>query len=316
VDMGHGPACQWYCRTAKHTHQLQQGYHESTNCSPLGFALSGGNIQDCLHRFNSCKNGRHLPKGQDIRPHCVALVHHQVLRLPPGLSMDFFNRRRQFVLTVGHLRHAFPCSDTPGLAASIYTGEGQRRNNFDTKIMNLDHFYRDGVAVPRISTVTWTGSSLRSATASPTDRLLIAVTEYQAWWLTERVDEDFRLTQALYLAGVFHALMRRSQQVHIGEIESLINVQGIVEVSQASLKSNFACLPYRHHSGSSVLATSTAGPMATSLAFLLQISGAFGDHLGGGRLLVNSPRQEGNPPDDIFSQAGLWAIHVGLQGVI
>jgi len=54
--------------------------------------------------------------------------------------------------------------------------------------------------------------------------------------------------------------------VLIGEIESLINVQGIVEVSQTSVKLTpeyFACLLYRQHTGSSVLATSTASPMAT-----------------------------------------------------
>jgi len=51
--------------------------------------------------------------------------------------------------------------------------------------------------------------------------------------------------------------------VFLGEIESLINVQGIVEVSQTSLKLTpeyFACLLYRHHTGSAVLATSTASP--------------------------------------------------------
>jgi alpha-L-arabinofuranosidase len=53
--------------------------------------------------------------------------------------------------------------------------------------------------------------------------------------------------------------------VLIGEIESLINVQGVVEVSQTSLKLTpeyFAFLLYRHHTGSSVLATSTQSPAA------------------------------------------------------
>jgi alpha-N-arabinofuranosidase len=152
------------------------------------------------------------------------------------------------------------------LAASIYTGEGTRRDNFDTKIMDLDHFYRHVVAEPLDfdrelgEIITNLGDKLQA------DRPLIAVTEYQAWWLTERVDEDFRLANALYLAGIFHVLMRRSQQVLIGEIESLINVQGVVEVSQTSVKLTpeyFACLLYRRHTGRSVLATSTASPMAT-----------------------------------------------------
>ena len=150
------------------------------------------------------------------------------------------------------------------LAASIYTGEGERRDDYDTKIMDLNHFYRHVVGEPLdfdrdlAEIITSIGEKF------PADRPLIAATEYQAWWLTEKVDEDFRLCNALYLAGVFHALMRRSLQVLMGEIESLINVQGIVEVSQASVKLTpeyFACLLYRHHTGSSVLATSTLSPM-------------------------------------------------------
>jgi alpha-L-arabinofuranosidase len=73
------------------------------------------------------------------------------------------------------------------------------------------------------------------------------------------------LADALYLASVYHALFRRARQVYIAEIESLINVQGIIEASQTSLKLTpeyFTCLLYRKHSGSTVLNTSTNGPMA------------------------------------------------------
>lgn len=151
------------------------------------------------------------------------------------------------------------------LAASIYTGEGERRDDYDTKITDLDHFYRHVVAEP-LDFDRQLGEIIAAiGDRFPKDRPLVAVTEYQAWWLTEKVDEDFRLCNALYLAGVFHALMRRAQQVAVGEIESLINVQGIVEVSQTSLKLTpeyFACLLYRHHTGSAVLATSTQSPRA------------------------------------------------------
>jgi alpha-N-arabinofuranosidase len=151
------------------------------------------------------------------------------------------------------------------LAASIYTGEGERRDDYDTKIMDLNHFYRHVVAEPLDFDRDLAEIISSIGDRFPSDRPLVAVTEYQAWWLTEKVDEDFRLCNALYLAGVFHALMRRAQQVLIGEIESLINVQGIVEVSQTSVKLTpeyFACLVYRHHTGNSVLATSTQSPMA------------------------------------------------------
>ena len=149
------------------------------------------------------------------------------------------------------------------LAASIYTGEGERRDDYDTKIMDLNHFYRHVVAEPLDFDRDLAEIISSIGDRFPSDRPLVAVTEFQAWWLTEKVDEDFRLCNALYLAGVFHALMRRAQQVLIGEIESLINVQGIVEVSQTSVKLTpeyFACLLYRHHTGSSVLATSTQSP--------------------------------------------------------
>lgn len=150
------------------------------------------------------------------------------------------------------------------LAASIYTGEGERRDDYDTKIMDLNHFYRHVVAEPLDFDRDLAEIISSIGDRFPSDRPLVAVTEYQAWWLTEKVDEDFRLCNALYLAGVFHALMRRAQQVLMGEIESLINVQGIVEVSQTSVKLTpeyFACLLYRHHTGSSVVATSTQSPM-------------------------------------------------------
>lgn len=52
----------------------------------------------------------------------------------------------------------------------------------------------------------------------------------------------------------------------LGEVESIINVQGVVEVNQTSVKLTpeyFAFLLYRHHTGSSVLAMSAASPMAT-----------------------------------------------------
>ena len=149
------------------------------------------------------------------------------------------------------------------LAASIYTGEGGRQDNFDTKIMDLEHFYRHVVAEPLDFDDQLSEIITNLDGHIPQDRPLVAVTEYQAWWLTERVDEDFRLANALYLAGVFHELMRRSAQVFLAEVESLINVQGIVEVSQTSLKLTpeyFAFLLYRHHTGTSVLATSTVCP--------------------------------------------------------
>jgi hypothetical protein len=66
----------------------------------------------------------------------------------------------------------------------------------DTKIMELTHFYRHLVPEPRdfdqdperiISAI---GDGL------PPDHPTLAITEINAWWLTEKVDPDFRLGDA------------------------------------------------------------------------------------------------------------------------
>ncbi len=160
-------------------------------------------------------------------------------------------------------RELFRLASFDLLAASIYTGEGKRMDDFDTKITDLNYFYRKVVAEPldfaRVldQIINAIGERL------PKDHPPIAITEFNSWWLTEKVDPDFRLCNALYIAGVFHALMRRAKQVFMGEVESLLDIQGIVEVSQTQVKLTpeyFAFLLYRNHAGSSVLATSTSAP--------------------------------------------------------
>jgi alpha-N-arabinofuranosidase len=150
------------------------------------------------------------------------------------------------------------------LGVSIYTGERSANNDFDTRILDLNHFYRHVVAEP-LDFDHQLQSVVDSVGGEFLDKHRLAVTEFQSWWLTERTDADLRLADAHYLASVYHALFRRARQVYIAEIESLINVQGIIEASQTSLKLTpeyFTCLLYRKHSGSTVLNTSTNGPMA------------------------------------------------------
>jgi alpha-L-arabinofuranosidase len=88
----------------------------------------------------------------------------------------------------------------------------------------------------------------------------VAITEFQSWWLTEKADEDFRLANALYLGMCYHSLFRHANKVAIAEIESLINVQGVIEVSQTSVKLTpeyFAGILYQKHTGKTVLKTTT-----------------------------------------------------------
>jgi alpha-L-arabinofuranosidase len=148
------------------------------------------------------------------------------------------------------------------LGVSIYTGWGNRIDDFDTKIMNLDFFYKHVVAEP-LSFTRQLDKDIQSIGSFMPSRPFVAVTEFQAWWLTEKVDEDLRLPDALYLGMVYNSLFRHDRQVRIAEIESLINVQGVVEVSQTSLKLTpeyFASLLYRKHTGETALTTSTDSP--------------------------------------------------------
>jgi len=151
----------------------------------------------------------------------------------------------------------------PLLGVSIYTGEGERIDDFDTKIVDLQQFYRHVVAEHQDFEKQLNDVVASVGNRVPPDRPLIAVTEFQSWWLTEKVDEDLRLCDALYLASVYHTLFRHSKQVALAEIESLIDVQGVIEANQTSLKLTpeyFASLLYREHTGKTVLATTTDTP--------------------------------------------------------
>jgi alpha-N-arabinofuranosidase len=153
-------------------------------------------------------------------------------------------------------------NDIDSLGVSIYTGWGNRIDDFDTKIMDPDFFYNHLVAEP-LEFSKELDRDIESTAGHPTVRPRIAVTEFQAWWLTEKVDEDLRLPDALYLGMVYNALFRRASQVRLAEIESLINIQGVVEVSQTSLKLTpeyFASLLYKKHTGQLALTTTVSSP--------------------------------------------------------
>jgi alpha-N-arabinofuranosidase len=152
--------------------------------------------------------------------------------------------------------------DVDAVGVSIYTGSGHETDDFDTKIMDLDAFYKDVAAEP-LGFTRQLQDVIDSMGDHLQDRPLIAVTEFQAWWLTEKVDADLRLADALYLAGVYNSLFRHTKEVRLAEIESLINVQGVIEASQTSLKLTpeyFTSLLYRKHTGHTALTTATNGP--------------------------------------------------------
>jgi alpha-L-arabinofuranosidase len=150
----------------------------------------------------------------------------------------------------------------PALASSIYTGNGKMRtDDLDTRYLDLEEFYRREVAEP-LDFDKQLSDVIDSIGNHMPDHPFVAVTEFQSWWLTEKADEDFRLANALYLGMVYHSLFRHAKQVAIAEIESVINVQGVIEVSQTSIKLTpeyFAGILYQKHTGKTVLKTSTSG---------------------------------------------------------
>jgi alpha-N-arabinofuranosidase len=204
------------------------------------------------------------------------------------------------------------------LGVSIYTGERSGNNDLDTRIMDLNHFYRHVVAEPLDFDRQLQGV-LDSVGRQFLDRPRLAVTEFQSWWLTERADADLRLADALYLAGVYHRLFRHAGQVYIAEIESLINVQGIIEANQTSVKLTpeyFACLLYRKHTGSTVLSTATTSPVASfdaRLPLLDAIATISGDRRTLYLAVVN--RAEEQDVDAYIRMQG-WTPRTGSKAVV
>ena len=152
-------------------------------------------------------------------------------------------------------------SGIPLLASSIYTGnQKMRTDDYDTKYIDMEDFYRREVAEP-LEFDKDVNDVITSIGDHMPDHPFVAVTEFQSWWLTEKADEDFRLANALYLGMCYHSLFRHAKQVAIAEIESIINVQGVIEVGQTSVKLTpeyFASILYQKHTGKTVLKTTTA----------------------------------------------------------
>lgn len=145
------------------------------------------------------------------------------------------------------------------LAMSIYTGKG----GSVCKICNPTDFYRQVVGEPQQFEGVLDKSIAGMGDRFPSDHPLLAITEYNSWWMPESADPDYRLCNALYLAGVYHALLRHTKQVAIAEWNTTVNVQGLVSVDASGVKlppPYFAYLLYRNHVGSQVLSSQTSSP--------------------------------------------------------
>jgi alpha-N-arabinofuranosidase len=148
-----------------------------------------------------------------------------------------------------------------GFGFSIYTGPGWSiPEDMGTQIMDQTQFYRQVVAEP----VAF-DSQLRAVIDGVSDSVrpdrFISVFEYQSWWLAEKVDADYRLADALYLGGVYNSLLRHASKVDMAYMESLANVQGLIEIGKSAVKLTpeyFASKVYQEHLGQFVVHSETS----------------------------------------------------------
>ncbi len=150
------------------------------------------------------------------------------------------------------------------LATSIYTGEYE--NQLSTRLADLDRYYRQVVAEPQVFARKLAANIQAAGERLPRDHPFFAITEYNSWWLSEKVDPDYRLGTALYFAGVFNTLLRHAREVFMAEVSTTLNVQGIVGINPVAIKLTppyFAFLLYRNHIGSRVLETRAESPPAS-----------------------------------------------------
>jgi alpha-L-arabinofuranosidase len=154
------------------------------------------------------------------------------------------------------------------LTLTMYTGDYLKRH---TEISDPAYYYRQVVADPQ-KFDRWLDQLIGNiGDRFPRDRPLLAITEYNSYWLPETLDPDYRLCNALYLAGVFHALFHHANQVAIAEWNTLVNVQGLLGVNPTGVKLTppyLAYLLYRNHTGTQVLSTQSS---SAAVAFNSQL---------------------------------------------
>ena len=151
------------------------------------------------------------------------------------------------------------------LAISIYTGQ-YREHREDTRICDLTDYYRRVVAEP-VEVDNKIADNIRSiGNRFPAKSRFFAISEINSWWLSEEVDPDYRLANALYFAGVFNVLLRRADQILTAEASTTINVQGLIGVNPVAVKLTppyFAYLLYANHIGNRVVRSVVHSPGVT-----------------------------------------------------
>jgi alpha-N-arabinofuranosidase len=170
--------------------------------------------------------------------------------------------------SVGHLNwihNLLNAMPVDVLAISIYTGEWSLHPD-DSRICDLEHYYRKVVAEP-LEVNRKIEENIRSiGNRFPQSARFFAISEINSWWLSERVDPDYRLANALYFSGVFNVLLRRADQIFTAEASTTLNVQGLIEINPVTIKLTppyFAYVLYANHIGNRVVSCRTRSPNVT-----------------------------------------------------
>jgi alpha-L-arabinofuranosidase len=148
------------------------------------------------------------------------------------------------------------------LALSIYTGEFNIRPD-EVRICDVEHYYHKVVAEP-LEVNRKIEENIRSiGDKFPPGSRFFAISEINSWWLSEQVDPDYRLANALYFSGVFHVLLRRANQIFTAEASTTLNVQGLIGINPVAVKLSppyFAYVLYTNHIGNRVVSCTTRSP--------------------------------------------------------
>jgi len=148
------------------------------------------------------------------------------------------------------------------LAISIYTGEFSIHPD-DVRICALDHYYHRVVAEPLEVDGKIEQNIQAVGSHFPRDSRFFAISEINSWWLSEKVDPDYRLANALYFGGVFNVLLRRANQILTAEASTTLNVQGLVGINPVAIKLTppyLAYVLYANHIGRTVVNVVARGP--------------------------------------------------------